>query len=157
MGKLISTHIFWYLGGRFMSQTVVKANLKGNTAFQMDIDGHDIVIDASEEIGGNNFGPRPKKLLLAGLIGCTGIDVMLMLKKMKVELEDLKIEAKTDNTDEHPKVYENIHLTYNFIGKDLPVKSLERAVNLSQEKYCGASAMLRKATPITYEIIITEK
>jgi len=139
-----------------MAKTKIHANLKGNMAFEMNLDGHKLITDASEDIGGNNLGPRPKQLLLAGLIGCTGIDVMSILKKMKVQLDDCIIKVEADNTEEHPRVYENIHLTYIFKGKNLLRKSLEKAVSLSQEKYCGVSAMLKKATSITYDIIIEE-
>lgn len=139
-----------------MSKARLEATLKGNMGFQMDLNGHDFITDASEEVGGNNLGPSPKQLLLAGLIGCTGIDIMSMLNKMKVSLDDLKIDVEADHTEEHPKVYENIHLTYRFIGKDIPRDKIERAVSLSQEKYCGVSAMLKKATPITYDIVIEE-
>lgn len=139
-----------------MSKTQIKSTLKGNMAFEMNLNGHNFITDASEEIGGNNLGPRPKQLLLAGLIGCTGIDVMSILKKMKVELDDVSIDVEADNTEEHPKVYENIHVIYTFKGKDLPRENLQRAVKLSQEKYCGVTAMLEKVTPITYEIIIKD-
>ncbi|HHU77372.1 MAG: OsmC family protein [Caldicoprobacterales bacterium] len=139
-----------------MAKTIVKAGLTGNMAFQMDLDGHKFITDASTEIGGENLGPRPKKLLLAGLIGCTGIDVVSILKKMKVEFEDMSLEVEAESSEEHPKVYTEIHLTYRFKGKDLPKDKLERAVSLSQEKYCGVSAMLRHAAPITYDIIAEE-
>lgn len=137
-----------------MSKTSIQAKLTDNMAFQMELDGHKFITDASKEIGGNDLGPRPKQLLLAGLIGCTGMDVMSILKKMKVELEDLDIEVESDNTTEHPKVYENIHLTYLFKGKNLPEDKIIRAVELSQERYCGVSAMLKKVTSVTYEIKI---
>ncbi|MGI6539098.1 MAG: OsmC family protein [Caldicoprobacterales bacterium] len=139
-----------------MAQTTVEAGLTGNMAFQMDLDGHNLIVDASEEIGGNDLGPRPKKLLLAGLIGCTGIDVVSILNKMKIKPDDMRLEARAESSDEHPKVYTKIHLIYRFRGKDLPMDKLERAVSLSQERYCGVSAMLRKAAPITYEIIVEE-
>jgi|SRR5699024_8621839 len=139
-----------------MTKTKLKADLKGNMGFELDLDGHKFITDAAEKIGGNDLGPRPKQLLLVGLIGCTGIDVMSILNKMKVELEDLNIEVEADNTEEHPKVYENIHLTFIFKGKNLPKGKIEKAVSLSQEKYCGVSAMLKKATPITYDIVIEE-
>ncbi|WP_025642521.1 OsmC family protein [Schnuerera ultunensis] len=139
-----------------MKKTKIEARLKGIMGFEMELDGHNFITDASEKIGGNNLGPRPKQLLLAGLIGCTGIDVMSILRKMKVELEDLKIQVEADNTEEHPKVYENIHLTYIFKGKNLPKKNIEKAVSLSQEKYCGVTAMLKKVTSVTYDIVIEE-
>lgn len=139
-----------------MSTTKLNGKLKGNMAFEMNINGHNLVIDASEEIGGNNLGPRPKPLLLAGLIGCTGIDVMSILKKMRVEIEDLDIEVSAENTEEHPKVYKDIHLIFKFKGENLPIDKLERAVELSQERYCGVTAMLKEATSVTYEIILVE-
>ncbi len=139
-----------------MVKTKVHGSLTGNTGFKMVLNGHTLITDASEEIGGNNLGPPPKQLLLAGLIGCTGIDVMSILKKMKVDIEDCSIEVEANNTQEHPKVYENIHLTYRFKGKDLPLEKIEKAVALSQDKYCGVSAMLKKATPVTYEIVINQ-
>lgn len=134
--------------------TEINGNLMGNMAFEMNLDGHKLITDASKEIGGNDLGPRPKQLLLAGLIGCTGIDIISILKKMKITIDDCNIEVKAGNTKEHPKVYENIHIIYRFKGKDLPMKSLEKAVTLSQEKYCGVSAMLKKVTSVTHEIVL---
>ncbi len=139
-----------------MTKTIVDSKLVGNMAFEMELNGHKLITDASEEIGGNNLGPRPKQLLLSGLIGCTGIDVMSMLNKMKVEVEDVSIQASADNTGGTPSVYENIHLVYRFKGKDLPKDKINRAVELSKTKYCGVSAMLEKVTSITYEVIIEE-
>lgn len=139
-----------------MDKTYISAKLKDNMAFEMNLNGHNFITDASEEVGGSNLGPRPKQLLLAGLIGCTGMDVMSILRKMKVELDDLNIKVSADNTNEHPKVYENIHLTYVFKGEDLPEDKINRAVSLSQERYCGVSAMLKKVTAVTYEIIIKD-
>lgn len=135
-----------------MSKTTIQAKLKDNMAFEMKLDGHNFITDASKEIGGSDLGPRPKQLLLAGLIGCTGMDVMSILKKMKVEIKDLDIKVESDNTTEHPKVYENIHLIYFFKGDNLPEDKIKKAVELSQERYCGVSAMLKKATNVTYEI-----
>ncbi|NMB08019.1 MAG: OsmC family protein [Tissierellia bacterium] len=140
-----------------MSKKKIKANLIGNMGFEMDLDGHKFITDAAEKIGGNNLGPRPKQLMLAALIGCTGIDIMSILKKMRVELDDFNIEVEADNTEEHPKVYENIHLNFIFKGKDLPKDKIEKAVSLSQEKYCGVSAMLKKATSVTYDIVYEEQ
>lgn len=139
-----------------MSKTNISAKLTGNMAFKMNLDGHEFITDASHSIGGNDLGPRPKQMLLAGLIGCTGIDVMSILNKMKVKIDDLDIKVEADNTVEHPKVYENIHLVYTFTGKNLPEERINRAVELSQENYCGVSAMLKKATPISYEIVILD-
>ncbi len=142
-----------------MNSVKVTASLTGNMGFKMTLDDHhEIITDAAESIGGNDLGPRPKQLLLTALIGCTGIDTMSILKKMRVELDDVIIEAETKQTEDHPKVYENIHLTYTFVGgDDVDVEKLKKAVKLSQEKYCGVTAMLEKATPVTYEVVFKNK
>ncbi len=139
-----------------MAQAKVEAKLIDNMAYQMELDGHNLILDASIENGGSNLGPRPKKLLLAGLIGCTGMDVASILKKMQVVLDDFKLTATAETAEDHPKVYTEIHLNYHFKGKNLPKDKIERAVSLSQEKYCGVSAMLQKAAPVTYDITIEE-
>lgn len=128
----------------------------GNLAYEYEVNGHKIITDTSKENGGDDLGPGPKRLLLVGLIGCTGIDVAAILKKMRVIYDDLTIEAETHLTDEHPKVYENIHLVYKFKGENLPLDSINKAVQLSMNKYCGVSAMLAKATPITYEVVLED-
>jgi len=135
-----------------MNKAKISANLKGNMAFEMNLNGHTLITDGSPEIGGENLGPRPKQLLLSGLIGCTGIDVMMILKKMRVELDDVIITAEADLTDGEPQVYSAIHLVFTFKGKNLPMDKIKKAVTLSQEKYCGVTTMLEKAAPITYEI-----
>lgn len=137
--------------------TKVIGHWKDGFAFESNIDNHKVTTDATLEVGGNDIGPSPKKLLLAGLIGCTGIDVVSILKKMKIEPDALTIEAEADSSREHPKVYTSIRLTYTFTGKDLPLDKLEKAVSLSQEKYCGVAAMLKKTAPIEYEIIVQDK
>lgn len=124
--------------------------------WEMDINGHHFVTDAAVESGGNDLGPRPKAMLLAGLIGCTGVDVKMILDKMKVAPEDIHIEVEAEASEEDPKIYTDIHLNYIFKGKDLPLDRLERAVNLSLEKYCGVTAMLEKAANITHAIIVED-
>ncbi|MFA8298895.1 MAG: OsmC family protein [Hyphomicrobiales bacterium] len=125
-------------------------------SFDAKIDDHTITIDAAPEVGGNNIGPRPKPLLLAGLGGCTGMDVISILKKMKIEPEEFKIEIESHMTDEHPKYYDKIHLIYIFKGKELNESKLKKAVSLSQEKYCGVNKLLSFGAEITFEIVIEE-
>ena len=137
-----------------MNKKRFTGKLIDNMAFEMTIDGHKFIVDTDEEFGGRNLGPRPKQLLLAGLIGCTGMDVVSILRKMQVNFDDLEIKVEADNASEHPKVYQNIHLTYIVKGKDIPEDKVKKAVALSQEKYCPVSAMLKKATPVTYDIVI---
>lgn len=123
-------------------------------SFETTLNGHKIVIDADETVGGKNRGPRPKPLLLLALAGCTAMDVTSMLGKMRVNFESFRIDVEADVTENHPKYYNKLHLKYIFNGKDLPMEKIQKAVNLSQESYCGVSAMLSKAAELTFEIII---
>jgi putative redox protein len=125
-------------------------------AFETDMDGHKVVIDATEESGGSDLGPRPKKLMLTALAGCTGVDVIMILKKMKVEPEAFNVIVEADVTDEHPKHYNKMKVIYQFKGKDLPKEKLEKAVKLSEEKYCGVTAVYKKAMEMESEIRIVE-
>jgi putative redox protein len=125
-------------------------------AFKSVVNGHEIILDAEEQVGGKDRGPRPKPLVLVALGGCTGMDVIPILKKMQVEPEFFNVIVEGDVTDEHPKQYTNIHVIYEFRGKNLPLEKLERAVSLSQDKYCGVSATLKKGLPVSWEIKILE-
>lgn len=123
-------------------------------AFQVEQDGHRFMLDASVEAGGRDLGPRPKALLLSALGACTGIDVVSILEKMRVQVEGLQVQVSAEMRDEHPRIYTGIHVRYVFRGRDLPMDKLARAVQLSEETYCGVSAMLRPAVPITSEIVV---
>ncbi len=101
-------------------------------------------------------GASPKGLLLSGLGGCTGIDVVAILEKMRVPLEGFEVQASADLTEEHPKVFKSIQLRYVFRGRNLPMDKLEKAVILSMDRYCGVSAMLAKAAPISWEIVVEQ-
>jgi putative redox protein len=126
----------------------------GEMSFDAMVSGHLLTMDANAEAGGKDGGPRPKELMLASVSGCTGMDVVSILKKMKVEIEGLNISVEADLTEEHPRHYTKMHIRYEFSGKDLPMDKLEKAVSLSQEKYCGVSYMYRKAFEVTHEIVI---
>lgn len=112
--------------------------------------GHGLVTDAPVEAGGRDTAATPMELILLGLIGCTGVDVASILTRMKEPLEGLKVSAEAERADEHPKVYTKIHMIYEFKG-DLNVKKVERAIRLSEDKYCSVSAMLGKTAEITSE------
>jgi len=126
---------------------------KGMT-FDVELDGHTFAIDATSQVGGKNLGPRPKGLMLSALGGCTGMDVVSILRKMKVEDYQLEIVVTADQTTEHPKTLKDIMIDYQFTGNDLPIAKLKRAVELSETTYCGVSAMLRKATAINHTISV---
>lgn len=125
-------------------------------AFETEINGHKIFLDASNESGGKNLGPRPKLLVPAALGGCTGMDVVSILRKMKVEFDNLQIIIDSDLDEEHPKKFNKIKILYLFKGKNLPLDKIQRAVELSQEKYCGVSATLKESVELEYEIKIIE-
>jgi putative redox protein len=126
----------------------------GGMAFEAAFQEHRILMDAKEEVGGNNRGPRPKPLLMVSLAGCTGMDVISILKKMKIDPAELNIRVKAEIADEHPKLFTSLHLIYEFRGDNLPLDKLKRAIELSQDKYCGVNATLKKAMPVTWEIRI---
>jgi len=127
-----------------------------NMAFEAEVNDHTIVMDADELNGGNNLGPRPKTLTLVSLAGCTGMDVIAILKKMKVEPEEFHITVEGDLTEDHPRYYEKIIVTYHFKGKDLAADKIQKAIQLSQDRYCGVSAMLRNGTVVEHEFTIEE-
>lgn len=124
--------------------------------FVGDLDGFEIPLDADAQFGGQSLGPRPKGLTLTSLAGCTAMDVISILRKMHLEPEAFSVEASSGLTDEHPKVFDRIVLTYRFKGKGLPRAKLEKAIKLSQDRYCGVNAMLQKAAPIDWEIVVEE-
>ncbi|BBE29872.1 osmotically inducible protein C [Tepiditoga spiralis] len=118
--------------------------------------GFEIHTDSKVGNGYEQTAATPMNHLLAGLAGCTGIDVVMILEKMHVELDDFQIRLQYDRKETHPKIYTNIKIIYEFTGKDLPMDKLEKAVNLSQNKYCSASAIFKESAEVTHEIIIKE-
>ncbi|MCT4589241.1 MAG: OsmC family protein [Carboxylicivirga sp.] len=137
-------------------KTSTKIQWTGNMSWETELFGHKLILDAGEENGGENKGPRPKILMLTALAGCTGMDVVSILKKMRVEVEDIQIFVEGDLTEEHPKYYEKMHVIYQFKGNNLPMEKLEKAVSLSEERYCGVSALYKKAIPVTTEIRVID-
>ena len=127
---------------------------KENMVFEADINGFKITLDAEEAVGGQNQGPRPKALTLVSLAGCTSMDVISILKKMRIEPTYFNVEVEGELTEEHPKYYHSIHVKYIFKGDKLPMEKLEKAVNLSEERYCGVNALLSKGAKITSEIVV---
>lgn len=132
----------------------VHIDWKEGMAFEANVDDHKFIIDAKPAVGGNNMGPRPKPLMMVSLAGCTGMDVISILKKMRVEVNSFSIKIEGDITEEHPKQFSKMHIIYEFGGNNLPMDKLEKAINLSQERYCGVSASYRKAMDLSHEIRI---
>ncbi|MEA3496767.1 MAG: OsmC family protein [Bacteroidota bacterium] len=132
----------------------IDVNWKDKMAFDTELNGHSITIDAEANVGGEDKGPRPKPLMLIALGGCTAMDVISILKKMRVEPDKFNVKVQAEETNEHPKHFSKFHITYQFWGKDLPMAKIEKAVKLSEERYCGVTLMLNKAAEITNEIQI---
>lgn len=136
----------------------VKAKKTGKISFDIEQDGHIYIVDAHPMHGGEGRGPSPKGLLLGGLAGCTGMDVVSILEKMHVEYEDLEISAEAEQTQEHPVVFKEITVTFRFKGNDdIDISKLKRAVELSETKYCGVSAMLKKNSPVNVKIYLNDR
>ena len=122
-------------------------------SFENTIDSHSFTIDASAEFGGQNRGPRPKELLLTSLAGCTGMDVVSILRKMKQNFTWFNVKVEGQLGEEHPKVYETIRVIYQFKESDnLDKAKVEKAAALSQDRYCGISAMLKKACSLRWDV-----
>ena len=137
-----------------MATHITKTIWRKDNIFDTDVDGHLITIDLGKEAGGEDAGPRPKKLLLVAAAGCSGLDVVSLLKKMRVELKGFDIQIEAQMSEEHPKQYTSMKVIYEFEGDNLPMEKLEKAVTLSYETYCGVMAMYKKAIPISWEIRI---
>lgn len=125
-------------------------------AFEITVNGHKLVIDSEPHVGGTDRGPRPKNLMLAALGGCTGMDVVAILKKMRVAIKKCNVYVEGELTEEHPRHFHTIHTIYEFTGHDLPPDKLQKAVSLSEERYCGVSAVYNKVIRMTSEIKIIE-
>jgi putative redox protein len=138
------------------TKTALVKQLQGITFVGKTDSNHWITMDGPESFGGSNAGIRPKELLMLSLGGCTGSDVTSILSKKKIKLEGFEINITAESADEHPQVFTKMHLEYIFYGKDIPVKDIERAIELSLTKYCSVTAMLKKAMPIEHSYRIVE-
>ena len=118
--------------------------------------GHSITMDGPPEIGGENLGVRPMEMLLLGVAGCTMIDVVSTLKKMRQDLTHCETKVNAERANDHPKVFTDIHIQFILKGKDLDQNKVEKAITLSAEKYCSASIMLGKTASITHDFEIVE-
>lgn len=118
--------------------------------------GHAVVIDGAPEHGGRNLGLRPMELVLMGAAACTAFDVVMILKKARQPVADCAVDAEAERAPVEPKVFTRIHLKYAVAGRGLDTRQVERAVKLSKDKYCSATAMLAKTAEIAVEIAIVE-
>ncbi|MEM7304009.1 MAG: OsmC family protein [Pseudomonadota bacterium] len=118
--------------------------------------GHSVAMDGSPEHGGRNLGPRPMEMVILGLGGCTAFDVVKILKKSRLEIDDCIIELSAERADDIPAVFTKIHVHYIVKGKKLPQKQVKRAVELSSEKYCSVSMMLKNSVELSYDFEVVD-
>lgn len=118
--------------------------------------GHSLTIDGAPQYGGQNSGPRPMELVLLGTVACTAADVITILRKAKQAIADCVVSATASRAENPPQVFTVIALRYTVTGQKLDRKQVERAVLLSQNKYCSASAMLAKTATISYSIEVID-
>ncbi len=133
-----------------------KVTWQGGMQFEGTSDsGHTLVLDAAPEVGGANNGFRPMELMAISLAGCTAMDVISILRKKRQEISGFEVKVDAPRASDHPHVFTTMEITYVLRGKGIDPAAVERAMQLSSDKYCPAQAMLRHAAPITmkYEII----
>jgi putative redox protein len=134
----------------------VNVEWQKNMHFISMVNGIAVNLDADETSGGENLGPRPKPLLLTALGACTGMDIVSILKKMQVEIEYFNVKVDGVSEDEHPKRFSEMHLIYEVKAKNMTIEKLEKAINLSMDKYCSVKATLAPAVNISYEYKILD-
>ncbi|MBL0357906.1 MAG: OsmC family protein [Chitinophagaceae bacterium] len=135
-----------------MAQHEVETQWMGKMQFNSLVNGHTIIMDAPERVGGEDNGPIPKPFILTALSGCTGMDIAAILRKEETVLQDMNIKVTGQLSKQQPVQYVSIHLMYEFKGDAVLKNAVMNAVTTSQEKYCGVSSMLKKALPVTWEI-----
>lgn len=119
--------------------------------------GHAVIMDGAPEYGGRNIGIRPMEMLLIGLAGCTGFDVVQILKKGRENVTGCEVEVEAERATEDPKVFTKIHIAYRITGRGLSQAKAERAVSLSKEKYCSASIMLGATAEMTTALEVVDE
>ena len=140
-----------------MATNIVSTTWKENMQFESDNpSGISVAMDAGEESGGEGKGYRPKALMLSSLAGCSGLDVVSLLKKMHAEVAEFRIDITAELTEEHPKFYNKVKVDYHFSDTELQTKKIQKAVNLSVTKYCGVMEMFRQFAEVEIEIFLHE-
>jgi putative redox protein len=124
---------------------------KGKLAFEAETEsGHRFLMDAKPQVGGEDKGPRPMEVLLVSLAGCTGMDVASILAKKRLNLESLEVKVDAEQAPEFPKYFTRINVEFNIQGHNVKEEDVKRAIDLSKDKYCSVSAMLKEKAEISY-------
>jgi putative redox protein len=135
-----------------MASHKIHSEYLSGLSFRNSIDNHQLITDTNVESGGNNDGPSPKKLMLVSLAGCTGIDVAMILHKMKVPFKDLHIDINACLTDTQPSTYSAVHIIYSVAVAEADQDKMNRAVQLSENKFCGVMTMFKSFAKVTHEV-----
>ena len=125
-------------------------------SFEAEVDGFKVAIDADPEFGGKSKGPKPKPLMMVALAGCTGMDIVSLLNKMRVDYESLNIKIDGELTEEHPKHFTRMKVIYELKGENIDIKKVQKAIDLSTENYCGVSYSYKGIMDLEYEIKIID-
>lgn len=136
-----------------MGQIQCQTKWIGGLGFEAQVRGHKFIMDAKSEVGGKDQGPTPKEFLLASICGCSGMDVASILTKMRLKVDSCEVLAQTETTAGHPSIFATVHLQFVIQG-EVKAEQAMKAVTLSMTKYCGVSAMVVKASPITFEVSV---
>ena len=139
-----------------MSNTAKVAWVDGALFVAEGGSGHTITMDGAADIGGRNLASRPMEVMLMGMGGCTAIDVVSMLRKQRPDIEGVEVSLTGERATEHPMVYTEVKVVYTVRGRKLNRALVERAVSLSDEKYCSATAMFKKTATVTHEVVLVE-
>lgn len=135
----------------------IESQWMGKMQFNALVNGHTIIMDAPERVGGEDNGPIPKPFILTALSGCTGMDVIALLRKQGIQLEDLNLKVSGEISKQQPIEYVAANVIYEMKGKDENQQTALDAVTTSQEKICGVSSMLKKIIPVTWQVIYNGK
>ena len=131
----------------------VETQWMGKMQFNALVNGHTIIMDAPERVGGEDNGPIPKPFVLTALSGCTGMDIVAILRKAEKTVDDFDMKVIGEISKQAPIEYTAIHVIYTFKGAGDHLEPALQAVTDSQEKYCGVSSLLKKAIPVTWEVV----
>ena len=135
-----------------MAKHEIETQWMGKMQFNTLINGHTIVMDAPERVGGEDAGPIPKPFVLTALSGCTGMDVVALLRKANLAVDDFSLKVTGELSKQQPLEYVAMHIVYDFRGNESTREAVLDAVTTSQEKLCGVSSMLKKALPVSWEV-----
>lgn len=135
-----------------MAQHEIETHWMGKMQFNALVNGHTVIMDAPQRVGGEEKGPIPKPFILTALSGCTGMDVVAILRKANLEVDDFNLKVTGELSKRPPLEYVTIHIVYDIKGKIADKEAVLNAVNDSQEKICGVSHMLKKALPVTWDV-----